>query len=130
MSWDQMNPEYITKTGYIKMTDEAPHPAGLPDGARLRAEQWPQRGFPGDARQIWRQHLGIGFGKRLSLTFNGVLLAPTTPSGAHHDHRFSAKPWNEGSTFTQRHHGVTYTYEGGKWLASGGPKVDGEFVRK
>ena len=43
---------------------------------------------------------------------------------------FPPKPWTEGDTFTNDTTGVGYTYEGGKWLASGGPKVDGEFVSK
>ena len=43
---------------------------------------------------------------------------------------FPAQPWTEGDTFTNDTTGVSYTYSGGKWLASGGPKVDGEFVSK
>ena len=41
---------------------------------------------------------------------------------------FPPKPWNEGATFTNDITGVTYTYSGGKWLASGGPKVEGEYL--
>ena len=47
-----------------------------------------------------------------------------------HDHHLPPKPWQEGATFTNDTTGVGYTYTGGKWLASGGPKVDGEYVRK
>jgi len=43
---------------------------------------------------------------------------------------FPPKPWEEGATFTNDTTGVGYTYTGGKWLASGGPKVEGEFVSK
>ena len=41
---------------------------------------------------------------------------------------FPPKPWQEGATFTNETTGVGYTYSGGKWLASGGPKVDGEYL--
>ena len=34
---------------------------------------------------------------------------------------FPAKPWTEGDTFTNDATGVSYTYSGGKLLASGGP---------
>ena len=43
---------------------------------------------------------------------------------------FPPKPWQEGATFTNDTTGVGYTYSGGKWLASGGPKVEGEYVSK
>lgn len=41
---------------------------------------------------------------------------------------FPPKPWEEGATFTNDTTGVGYTYSGGKWLASGGPKVEGEYL--
>ena len=41
---------------------------------------------------------------------------------------FPPKPWQEGATFTNETTGVGYTYSGGKWLASGGPKVEGEYL--
>ena len=41
---------------------------------------------------------------------------------------FPPKPWQEGATFTNDTTGVGYTYTGGKWLASGGPKVEGEYL--
>ena len=41
---------------------------------------------------------------------------------------FPPKPWEEGATFTNETTGVGYTYSGGKWLASGGPKVEGEYL--
>ena len=43
---------------------------------------------------------------------------------------FPPLPWEEGATFTNDTTGVGYTYSGGKWLASGGPKVEGEYVSK
>ena len=41
---------------------------------------------------------------------------------------FPPKPWKEGDTFTNDTTGVGYTYTSGKWLASGGPKVEGEYL--
>ena len=42
---------------------------------------------------------------------------------------FPPQPWKEGDTFTNDTTGVGYTYTGGgKWLGSGGPKVDGEYL--
>ena len=42
--------------------------------------------------------------------------------------KFPPKPWQEGATFTNETTGVGYTYTSGKWLASGGPKVEGEYL--
>ena len=41
---------------------------------------------------------------------------------------FPPKPWKEGDTFTNETTGVGYTYNGNQWLASGGPKVEGEYL--
>ena len=34
------------------------------------------------------------------------------------------KPWAEGATFTNEETGVEYTFDGQKWLASGGAEAD------
>ena len=41
---------------------------------------------------------------------------------------FPPKPWQEGAPFTNDTTGVGYTYSGGKWLASGGPKDEGIYA--
>ena len=100
MSWDQMNPEYITKTrphqgpmrtfqdilrGYLTVLDYK-----LNNGRNVAFQVMPGK-YGGNTSEI-------GYGKRLSLTFNGDSLAPMTPSGAPHDHQVSPKPWQEGAT--------------------------------
>ena len=41
---------------------------------------------------------------------------------------FPAQPWTEGDVFVNDTTGVKYTYSGGKWLASGGPEVEGVYL--
>ena len=41
---------------------------------------------------------------------------------------FPALPWTEGDVFVNDTTGVSYTYSGGKWLASGGPEVEGQYL--
>ena len=41
---------------------------------------------------------------------------------------FPPLPWEEGKTFVNDTTGVTYTFSDGKWLASGGPQVEGEYL--
>jgi len=41
---------------------------------------------------------------------------------------FPAQPWTEGDVFVNDTTGVSYTYSGGKWLASGGPEVEGQYL--
>ena len=91
MSWDQMNPEYITKTGHIKLTDENSEilrgyltvlDYKVSDGRNVAFQVMPGK-YGGNTSEI-------GYGKRLSLTFNGVLfgtyeevepiMTPTSPS--------------------------------------------------
>ena len=52
----------------------------------------------------------------------------TSKECSSNDHHVPPKPWQEGATFTNDTTGVGYTYTGGKWLASGGPKVEGEYL--
>ena len=74
MSWDQMNPEYITKTGHIKLTDEGNDilrgyltvlDYKVSDGRNVAFQVMPGK-YGGNTSEI-------GYGKRLSLTFNGAL---------------------------------------------------------
>ena len=41
---------------------------------------------------------------------------------------FPPKPWTEGAVFVNDTTGVSYTYNGNQWLASGGPEVEGKYL--
>lgn len=41
---------------------------------------------------------------------------------------FPPKPWTEGAVFINETTGVSYTYNGSRWLASGGPEVEGQYL--
>ena len=41
---------------------------------------------------------------------------------------FPPKPWTEGAVFVNDTTGVSYTYNGNQWLASGGPEVEGQYL--
>ena len=80
MSWDQMNPEYITKTGHIKLTDEGSDilrgyltvlDYKVSDGRNVAFQVMPGK-YGGNTSEI-------GYGKRLSLTFNGALFGTYDP---------------------------------------------------
>ena len=41
---------------------------------------------------------------------------------------FPALPWTKGDVFINETTGVSYTFNGSQWLASGGPDVEGEYL--
>ena len=113
MSWDQMNPEYITKTGHIKLTDEGSEilrgyltvlDYKLSDGRNVAFQVMPGK-YGGNTSEI-------GYGKRLSLTFNGVLFGTYDALEPWMNKPFNR--WNEGDFFKEAT-GVTYVYQDGKW---------------